>query len=77
MHIELDDQLVSQIDALTGSRGRSKFVREAIERALDRKRRSDLIESALGSISDQGHEWDDDPAEWVRRQRRADPRRGG
>jgi hypothetical protein len=28
-----------------------------------------LIESALGSIDDIGHEWDDDPEDWVRAQR--------
>ena len=33
------------------------------------------IEAALGTIPDSGHEWDDDPAAWVRRQRRSDPRR--
>jgi predicted transcriptional regulator len=77
MHIELDDQLVRLIDSVAGPRGRSQFVRDAIERALDRKRRWDLIESAIGSIDDEGHEWDEDPAEWVRKQRRADPRRVG
>lgn len=30
----------------------------------------DEIEASLGSISDTGHEWDDDPAAWVREQRR-------
>jgi hypothetical protein len=34
------------------------------------------LEVALGSIPDAGHEWDDDPAEWVRRQR-ADRVAGG
>lgn len=77
MHIELDDDLVARIDVVAGPRGRSRFVREAIERALEWKNRWDLIESARGTISDQGHDWDDDPAEWVRRQRFSDPRRVG
>src|SRR5215216_8171674 len=34
MHIELDDELVAQIDELSGPRGRSAFVRSAIERAI-------------------------------------------
>lgn len=34
----------------------------------------DDIEAALGGLSDTGHEWDDDPAAWVRRQRHDDPR---
>ena len=77
MHIELDDDLVRRIDEQAGPRGRSKFIREVLERAIDHDRRWRLIESAIGSIPDHGHEWDEDPAEWVRKQRRADPRRGG
>jgi len=41
------------------------------------KRRWDDIEVSLGSIPDTDHEWDDDPAAWVRAQRRTDPRRSG
>ena len=37
----------------------------------------ELIESALGSIEDAGHDWDADPAEWVREQRRAEQARVG
>jgi predicted transcriptional regulator len=77
MHIELDDELVKQIDEVAGKRGRSKFIRELIERELDRERRWALFRSAVGSIADHGHEWDEDPAEWVRQQRFADPRRVG
>ena len=33
-------------------------------------RRWDAITSALGALPDTGHEWDDDPAGWVREQRR-------
>lgn len=77
MHIDLDDELVEKIDEIAGPRGRSRFVRDAIRRALDWEVRWDLIESAMGTIPDHGHEWDDDPAEWVRQQRRTDPRRVG
>lgn len=35
----------------------------------------DDIEAALGGLPDAGHDRDDDPAYWVRRQRHADPRR--
>jgi hypothetical protein len=31
----------------------------------------------VGSIADDGHEWDTDPGRWVREQRRADERRVG
>ena len=36
-----------------------------------------IVETAAGAIDDEGHEWDDDPAAWVREQRRADTRRAG
>lgn len=72
MHIELDDDVVRQVDAVAGSRGRSRFVREAVMTALERRRRADLIRSARGVIADTGHEWDNDPAAWVRDQRRDD-----
>jgi hypothetical protein len=39
--------------------------------------RWELIESALGSIPDEGHDWDDDPAAWVHEQRRSDADRVG
>jgi len=42
----------------------------------EERRRAELVE-ALGSIEDTGHDWDADPAEWVRQQRRADDRRVG
>jgi len=77
MHIDLDDDLVARIDRVAGPRGRSRFVRRAIETALDRRQRWELIASARGAIPEGAHEWDDDPAEWVRRQRRGDHRRLG
>ncbi|MGI8523698.1 MAG: hypothetical protein ACR2K3_10380 [Nocardioides sp.] len=77
MHIELADQLVREVDELAGSRGRSAFVRRAIELAVRQESRRRSLEGATGTISDSGHEWDDDPAAWVRRQRRVDPGRVG
>lgn len=77
MHIELDDALVAQVDQLAGPRGRSSFVREAIAQAVRQARRWEDIKSAAGAISDEGHDWDDDPAAWVRSQRFADGRRTG
>ncbi len=77
MHIELDDKLVAQVDLLAGPRGRSAFVRRAVEHAVRQDLRWSDIEGAAGVIESHGHEWDDDPAAWVRQQRRADPRRAG
>jgi hypothetical protein len=36
LHIELDEELVAQIEELSGPRGRSAFVRSAIERQFAR-----------------------------------------
>jgi metal-responsive CopG/Arc/MetJ family transcriptional regulator len=77
MHIDIDKELVKKIDEVAGPRGRSRFVRRAVEQALEWEERWKLIRAARGAIADYGHEWDDDPAEWVRQQRRADPRRVG
>lgn len=77
VHITLEEELVAQLDKRIGPRRRSGFIAEAVRRALDDVRRWDEIEAALGSIDDQGHEWDADPAEWVRAQRRGDRRRVG
>jgi hypothetical protein len=76
LHITVDDELVAELDQRAGRRRRSAFIAELIRRGLDDERRWDDIEAALGAIPDEGHEWDDDPAEWVRRQR-ADQRRIG
>ena len=77
LHIFLDDELVAELDRRVGRGRRSAFIATAVERALDDERRWALVESAFGSISDGGHEWDDDPAAWVRAQRYGDERRVG
>ncbi|MCW2923798.1 MAG: hypothetical protein JWM98_1202 [Thermoleophilia bacterium] len=77
LHISLDDELVAEVDRYSGPRGRSAFVAAAVADALDHARRLALFDSAAGSISDTGHDWDDDPAAWVAAQRREDPRRVG
>ena len=76
LHITLDNELVAELDGRVGSRRRSAYIAELIRRALDDERRWDDIEAALGAIPNEGHEWDDDPGEWVRLQR-SDRRRAG
>lgn len=76
LHIALDDELVEQLDRRVGPRRRSAFIAELVRRGLDDEQRWDDIEAALGGIPDEGHEWDPDPAEWVRAGRR-DTRRAG
>jgi Ribbon-helix-helix protein, copG family len=67
-HITLDDELVAELDGHAGARRRSAFIAEIIRRALDDERRCDHHGQSLGSLPDGGHEWDDDPADWVRRE---------
>lgn len=77
LHIALDDELVADLDRRVGPRRRSAFIAELIRRGLEDERRWDDIEAALGTLADEGHDWDDNPAEWVRAQRRGDARRAG
>lgn len=77
LHITLDQELVDELDRRAGKRQRSAYITALIRRALDDERRWDEIESALDTIDDTGHPWDDDPAAWVKEQRRADARRTG
>ncbi|WP_419947293.1 hypothetical protein [Candidatus Poriferisodalis sp.] len=77
LHIELDDKLVAELDHRSGSRRRSAYIRALIRRGLEDEQRWDEIEASLDSIPDVGHEWDDDPAAWVRAQRQTDALRSG
>ncbi|MBA3244643.1 MAG: hypothetical protein H0T61_05635 [Actinobacteria bacterium] len=76
LHITLADDLVAQVDRRVGPRRRSAFIARTVEQALDDARRWDEIVASLGALSD-GHDWDGDSGEWVREQRRHDPRRTG
>ncbi|MGH3005122.1 MAG: hypothetical protein ACRDOS_04350 [Gaiellaceae bacterium] len=77
VHINLSDDLVAALDRRVGPRRRSAFIATAVREALENDRRWELIDSAFGSIPEDGHEWDEDPAAWVRAQRRRDERRVG
>lgn len=77
MHIALDDDLVVELDRRVGPRRRSAFIAELIRSGMDNERRWGEIEAAVGQLADHGHDWDDDPGEWVRMQRRGDQRRTG
>jgi hypothetical protein len=68
--INLNEELVAQLDRRVGRRKRSAFIAQILRRALKDQRRWDDILASLGAIADSGHEWDEDPAAWVRRQRR-------
>lgn len=76
VHIALEDDLVAELDRRAGRGRRSAFIAELIRQGLENERRWDDVEAALGRLPDTGHEWDDDPAAWVRSQRRAARRAG-
>lgn len=69
IHLSLDDDLMSELDQRVGIRERSAFVATAVRAALARQARQEALAAAVGSIADHGHEWDEDPARWVREQR--------
>jgi predicted transcriptional regulator len=74
MHLNLDDELAREIDAVAGSRGRSAFIRNAIATEMDRRRRWAAFDRALGGAPDFGSHL---PADWIQKERRADSRRVG
>jgi hypothetical protein len=77
LHISIDDGLVAELDRRAGRGRRSAFIARTVERALEDERRWEEVEASLGAVQDGGHEWDRDPAAWVRAGRRADARRVG
>ncbi len=77
LHISLDPKLVKAVDRRVGKRKRSAFIADTVRRALEDERRWDDILASIGSIPDYGSDWGMTPAEWVRAQRRLDPRRVG
>lgn len=77
LHITLGEELVRELDRRVGAGRRSAYISAAVEQALEDDRRWELLESAIGSIADGGHDWDGDVGSWVRDQRRADERRVG
>ncbi len=76
LHITIDDDVVAELDRRAGRGRRSTMIAEFIRRGLEDEQRWDDVESSLGALDDGGHEWDDDPAAWVRAQR-SDVRRAG
>ena len=52
LHINLDDELARQIDELAGPRGRSRYIREAIEARVEVDRRVAARRKLVGSMPD-------------------------
>jgi len=59
---------VAELDRRVGPRQRSAFVVAAVQTALADERRWDDLAASVGVLTEP-HEWDDDPAAWVREQR--------
>lgn len=77
VHITLDDELVARLDRRVGSRARSGYIAASVRTALENEERWERVESAIGTVAGEGHDWDEDPARWVAEQRRTDPGRVG
>jgi hypothetical protein len=72
MHINLGDDLVKRVDEIAGSRGRSRFIREAVEGKLETEARLAARRRAFGSIPDFAP-WM--TPEWISQNRKAEGRR--
>ena len=69
IHVVLDDDLVAEIDRRVGERKRSEYIAGTVRAAIDDGQRWDETETGLGALADTEHDWDADPAGWVRLQR--------
>ena len=68
-HVVLPRELVQAVDELVGRRGRSRFLREALEEKLACLRLIRAAEKAAGSLADTnipGWETSESTVEWVR-----------
>ena len=75
-HVVLSEQLIKAIDTLVGARQRSRFLMEAAEKELMRRRQLAALKAAAGAWKDKDHpELKQGPAVWVRKLRRESERR--
>jgi hypothetical protein len=67
-HVVLPVELIEEIDALVGHRGRSQFLEEAAVERLRRLRRVEAFERAIAPPTDVIPEWEtrESAAAWVR-----------
>ena len=75
-HIVIPAELVAEIDAVVGKRGRSKFLVEVARREIRRLRMLKALEQADGAWKDEDYpELKAGAAAWVRKLRREGERR--
>lgn len=68
--VTVPEELLHEVDALAGPRGRSAFVTEAIEARVKRERLRQALDHVRGIYVGTPFEMDDDEAyRWVREQR--------
>ena len=75
-HIIVPDELIAAVDALVGTRRRSRFIAEAIEEKLRQDRLLDAFDDFAGSLAGvdvPGWETSEAAADWVRSMRREEP----
>jgi hypothetical protein len=75
-HIVMPADLIAEIDAEVGPRGRSRYVQEAVEEKLRRQKLLKSLEELAGSLASYsipGWESSEAAAEWVRALRRGEP----
>ncbi len=74
-HIVLPDDLLAEVDALVGPRGRSAFLTEVIREAVNRRRLLEFLSSPEPVLKDEDYpEFRDGAEAWVRRMRDEDLR---
>jgi hypothetical protein len=74
-HVVLPDDLLADVDALVGPRGRSAFITEVIREAVNRRRLLQFLSSEESVWKDEDHpELAEGSEAWVRRMRDQDLR---
>jgi metal-responsive CopG/Arc/MetJ family transcriptional regulator len=74
-HVILPEELIKQIDALVGKRGRSAFLTEIAQQEIKRRKLMQVLDklASRSGYSEQDYpEWKDGSAEWVRKMRQED-----
>jgi metal-responsive CopG/Arc/MetJ family transcriptional regulator len=75
-HIILPEELLSEIDNLVGSRGRTRFIVTAATDEVRRRRQFQALEEAAGSWKDTDHpELKTGVVKWVKKVRKESERR--
>lgn len=74
-HVLLPDDLLADIDALVGPRGRTAFLTQVLRQEVDRRRLLQFLSSPEPILKDEDYpEFRDGADAWVRRMREEDTR---